>query len=387
MTARNLAIVTICSNNYLASAKVFLQSAAESHPEATRYLCIADEQPDDSTVYPGNCHIILAKDLSIPEFRQFAFRYNILEFNTALKPFLLLRLLQNGHDAVLYFDPDIELFAPLHGAVSALAADASFVLTPHRLQPAAAGSIPDDLGIMRAGAYNLGFLGVGATAEAVDLLHWLGQQLLYHCIGDQERGLFVDQRFFDLVPSFAERITILRDSSYNVAYWNLAQRHLEQAGAAWLVDGRPLGFFHFSGFNCLDESQLSRHSSAFRAGATSPALQALMQHHAARVLANGYGATNNLPYGYGHFSSGALIPPHARQAFRERCRTWSGDPFENFEPHVARLNREFPTLKSRRDLELEIQALYTSSSWRFTQPLRMFKRLTSALRQPREPAS
>ena len=70
--------------------------------------------------------------------------------------------------------------------------------------------------------------------------------------------MFTDQRWVDFVPSFFEH-HILKDPTYNVAYWNLHARTLTWDGRRYLVDGAPLRFFHFSGFDFRKPWLLSRH--------------------------------------------------------------------------------------------------------------------------------
>ena len=375
MVVQNHAIFTICSNNYVPMAAVLLQSAGEHHPNATLYLCLADKLLPEPGFYPPGCQIITAEDLDIPEFRQFAFRYDIMEFNTAVKPFMFLYLLKHKHDAILYFDPDIEIFSPLDDIVCRLYNGASFVVTPHLLYPSEGDSYPNDVDIMRAGTYNLGFLGVGATAEAPAILDWWARRLRYQCISDQRHGLFVDQKFFDLVPGFADEVHIVRHSRHNVAYWNLAQRRLEADGSAWRVDENPLGFFHFSGFDCFNLNCLSKYTDAFRDGAIFPSLRLLMQHYAERVISKGYEKALGIPYGYGYFGSGAQISDHARRLFRSLAQPWSGDPFTLFEAHVPPLNSTSRLSADAEELALQVQAIYASTSWRLTRPLRMLKEL------------
>lgn len=63
---------------------------------------------------------------------------------------------------------------------------------------------------------------------------------------------------------------ILRDPGYNVAYWNLATRHLARVGdrpagdgqdgeGPYSVNGRPLRFFHFSGYDLRRSQFVSKH--------------------------------------------------------------------------------------------------------------------------------
>jgi glycosyltransferase involved in cell wall biosynthesis len=336
MAICNLAIFTICSNNYVPMAKVLVESAKRHHPDATLYLCLADEILTDSPqFYPSQCEVVCAELLDIPEFRDFAFRYDIMEFNTAVKPFMFRALLGRGHDAVLYFDPDIEVFAPLEDLLALLDDGASFVLTPHLTRPQEGETFPDDIGIMQAGVFNLGFLGVGAGAEADSVLRWWSRRLQYQCISEQHRGIFVDQKFMDLVPGFAKDARVLRDTGYNVAYWNLPQRVLTQDGRNWLVDGRPLRFFHFSGLAPRNLSRLSKYTDAYRDNEITPALRALMSDYAQQVLKNGHGTIPQGIYAYGRFASGKTIPDIVRWMFRERHLTWShGDPFETYEEYL-----------------------------------------------------
>lgn len=329
------AFFTVCSNNYLPMARVLLESARRHHPEAAIYLCLADEKLVDAGFYPGICEVVTADALGIPDFREFAFRYDIMEFNTAVKPFMFTHLVERGHEHIVYLDPDIEVFAPLEGVFELLDAGASFVLTPHLTQPSEQEAFPNDIGIMRAGVYNLGFLGVGACEEADRILGWWSRRLLHECVNEPERGIFVDQKFMDLVPGFAGGARILRDTAYNVAYWNLQQRTLGGGPGEWLVDGAPLRFFHFSGIDPTDLRRLSRHTDAFRDEAVSPLLLALIRSYTQRVLANGHGRVPKATYAYGRFTSGTLIPDTVRRMFRERHLRWSGgDPFETYEEYL-----------------------------------------------------
>ncbi|MGA9333992.1 MAG: glycosyltransferase [Rudaea sp.] len=332
MRTRNRAVFTICSNNYVPMARVLLESAQRHHPEAKIYLCLADEMLRETGFYPACCEIVAAETLPMDDFRGFAFRYNIMEFNTALKPYMIRHLLALGHDEVVYLDPDVEVFAPLEHVFVLLDEGASFVLTPHLTAPSKNDEYPDDIAIMRAGIYNLGFLGVGAGEESDRILRWWSRHLQYRCVNAQERGLFVDQRFMDLVPGFADGARILRHAAYNVAYWNLDHRTLTRQADRWFVDGHDLRFFHFSGIQPMDLSLLSKHTNAFRGSDLTAPLQSLIRHYADQVIANGFGSVPSGIYAYGRFASGTPIPDVVRRMFRECHIAWSaGDPFETYE--------------------------------------------------------
>ena len=100
-------------------------------------------------------------------------------------------------------------------------------------------------------------------------------------------GYFVDQRWFDLAPGFLSDLAIVRDPQYNLAYWNLHERQLEYTDGIYSVDGRPLGFFHFSGFDPAHPPVLSRHQD--RDGRRAhPVLERSLDEYAPAVLDDGY---------------------------------------------------------------------------------------------------
>ena len=150
--SEGLAIFTICSNNYVSIASILLASARQFHSEATVYLCLADALLPNEGFYPDGSVVVPIADLGIPDLRSFVFRYDIMELNTAVKPFMFQHLLRMGHENVLYFDPDIQIFSRLDQILEPLQDDASFVLTPHLCAPAEGADFPDDIGIMREGS-------------------------------------------------------------------------------------------------------------------------------------------------------------------------------------------------------------------------------------------
>ena len=332
------AFVSICSNNYLAQASVFFATARDHHPEAALVLGLADRR-DPALRYPEGVEVIEAEALGIPDFASFAFAYDMMEFNTAIKPSLMLRLFERGHRNVVYFDPDIEIHRRLDDLLALLDGGASFVLTPHFCDPPALGGVRTERHIMQTGVYNLGFLGAAATPETEPALRWWSRMLRHGCIDEQHHGLFVDQKYMDLLPGLASRAHVLRDTGFNVAYWNLDRRRVSAGpDGRWQVDGRPLAFFHFSGFAPERPDEVSKYAPSFSA---TGALKALLAAHAGRRRAAAVAVGQpSAPYGYGHFRSGVPIPGLVRRMFRDKHLTWTGDPFATYDryarlPHPA----------------------------------------------------
>jgi hypothetical protein len=246
---------TIVANNYLAYARVFCRSFLSQHPDGRVYVLIVDRPHPGLRYEEEPFETVFAEDLGIPGFPQFAFRYSILELNTAVKPWFLLHLHRKlGCDRLCYFDPDIQVLGDLSPIYDRLG-EADALLTPHVTAPIEDGLIPGERDFLLSGVYNLGFLGIACNERTLPFLDWWHRRLYRECLHAVERGLFVDQRWMDFAPSFLAKTEVCRDPGCNVAYWNLMHRRLERRDGSWRVGGAPVRFFHSeSGRTCSRSS-------------------------------------------------------------------------------------------------------------------------------------
>jgi hypothetical protein len=305
-------IFTIVSRNYAAQAATLMESLAAADP-AVRRVVIATDGP-----IPGlesRAEVIDAATLDAP-YAAMSVYYDALELNTAVKPYAFRRLLgEPGVDSVTYLDPDIYVVRPLDGVRQGLA-QAQLALTPHVTRPLLGEAMPNDQAILRSGVYNLGFCAVRAEPKVLELIAWWADRCRFDCRVDLVNGLFTDQKWMDLSPGFVDSFAILRDPGLNLAYWNLEGRALERAKDGWRVDGQPLGFFHFSGFDPARPEVLSKHQDRVRVATGSP-LAALLQDYAAALLRNGHEAASATPYAHARFPSGRVVTgPMRRRALR-----------------------------------------------------------------------
>lgn len=112
-------IFTITARNYLSLALTLGDSIARHHPEARFTICVADglDQLDGllpATRHPGH-RLVSALDL-LPraELDDIAFKYNITEYCTAIKPLMFKSLFADpAVDLVYYMDPDTHLYQRL----------------------------------------------------------------------------------------------------------------------------------------------------------------------------------------------------------------------------------------------------------------------------------
>jgi glycosyltransferase involved in cell wall biosynthesis len=254
--------VTIIANNYVPMARVLCASFLQHHPNGEFFCLIVDELQKNLLSPDEKFRVVQLHDLRLPHGDLFLYQYSILELSTAVKPFLLRYLFDTfALESALYLDPDLLFFAPLTSVYDSLQT-ASIVLIPHMLvAPPDDGEKPSERDIMYSGVYNLGFLGLRNDDNARELLEWWGERLASRCVVDVANALFVDQRWMDLAPAYFEGVKILRDPALNVAYWNLHERTLHQSEGRYYVNGKPLVFFHFSGFDPSNRTTLSKHQT------------------------------------------------------------------------------------------------------------------------------
>jgi len=258
--------------------------------------------------------------MPVADWHHYQCFYEILELATSIKPACFLQVLASGCETAIYLDADIQLFKPLDRVLSAIADGHEVVLTPHILTPLPAdGRLPDDLAIMRAGIYNLGFAAFANTERSRAALRWWERHLRTLGLADLEAGLFTDQKWIDFIPAFVPTTSVIRDPGYNAAYWNLHERIVRETDDGWRVlfsDGTEfdLTFFHFSGFSPSVDI-LSKHDSRFRAQPPGDTRR-LLAHYAAGLNAadvNGFAAR---AVAAPRFENGAAWDPVCRALYR-----------------------------------------------------------------------
>lgn len=309
-------ICTIAARNYLPRVKVLAESFRLTHPDGIFDLCVVDDINDEVESEDG-INLIRLGDLSLDEnqLRLMAIFYDITEFSTALKPWVMEAALKRVPGPVLYLDPDIEVFSSL-AELARLASVHGIVLTPHVLEPIPRdGTTPPETLIMRAGMYNLGFLGLGEDSSK--LLKWWQERLAFDCVSRPEAGLFTDQKWMDFVPSLFPHV-IHRDPGCNAAYWNLHERPISFHDGRYFAGGSPLVFLHYSGFDPYGPHVLSKYAGDNPRVLLSaePALRGLCTQYAERVRRSEAEVVAPA-YGWNRLASGLEIDIVMRRLVRD----------------------------------------------------------------------
>jgi len=322
-------VFTSAALNYIPKVRMLFRSLRKYHPEWMLHLALADELPPEIDLSSEPFDEVVSLDLlNIPSWQGWAFCHTIVELATAIKPFMLARLLKLPDAAkVIYLDPDMVVFSRLDDILDALD-EANLVLTPHLTNPEKTLSavLDNEICSLKHGVYNLGFLGVAATEVGHEFAKWWSQRLYYFCRVDIPNGLFTDQRWIDLVPAFFSGVAIICSSRHNVATWNLTTRELsiDVSGGYW-VDGEPLGFYHFTGFDSG-----AHHTMATKNAGGNASVQKLIDWYSDKITHLSNDPLTKQSWAFSTFSDGTIINKAQRIIYRERIdlqRTFS-NPFD-----------------------------------------------------------
>lgn len=310
-------VFTSAAFNYIPKVRMLFESLRRHHPEFVLHLALADRmQPGIDLSKEPFDEVKSIDDLGIPGVNGWAFCHRIVELATAIKPFMLQQLLERDDcEKVLYMDPDTVAFSRLDDILQALDTH-SLVLTPHltKPEPTIEGVMDNEISCLKHGVYNLGFVGVKADDEGKRFAKWWGDRIYQFCRDDIRNGLFTDQRWIDLVPAFFDSLKIMKSSRHNVATWNLRTREFRGSrDAGYTVDGEPLGFYHFTGFDSGAHNAMAEKNAG-----GNTAVRELIDWYTAATRELAKDPLAQVPWAFTKFSDGRVISQAQRIVFRDR---------------------------------------------------------------------
>lgn len=310
-------IFTSVTSNYIPKARVLAESVKRFHPEAHFTLVLSDARPvwlgTDTEPFDS---VLQIEELGITDFRRWVFKHSVVEVCTAVKGFAFQEIFRrHSADKVIYLDPDIVVFGSLDPLVHELDR-ASVLLTPHQTEPETTieAIIDNEVCSLKHGVFNLGFLAVRNSCEGRRFIDWWASRLEHFCFDDIPGGLFTDQRWIDLAPCFFDDLRILRDPIYNVCTWNLTHRKVGGSmDGGLLVNGQPLCFYHFSGFDSGAQEQMVNKYSG-----EGPVLYEMREWYIEACRTAGQDQYGKSPCVYGFFDNGEPITAAHRYLYRTR---------------------------------------------------------------------
>lgn len=320
---------SICAN-YLPKAMTLAESVKRHCPDSKFVLCLVERDvPRIAAEFSAFDEVVLAKDAGWEDFDAFMFRHSIVEASTAVKPRFLQYLLERfqDNDKFVYLDPDVLVYSDL-SELEALLGHETIVLCPHLLRP---GNIDMEISSLAHGSYNLGFLAIARSKNAEDFVAWWAERLFYFCYDDQSRGIFTDQKWIDLVPSFFD-VKVLKHHGYDFATWSLLGSDLHAGGDGYVINGDPLRFIHFSG---LDSGTIDKAIGWWLTDQNKSTFVALYAQYKALLAQHGQAELGKTPWTYAKYANGQPIGKAARIAYRNR-ELWTRvpAPFESSDQEI-----------------------------------------------------
>ncbi|MET0421206.1 MAG: hypothetical protein ABW073_05845, partial [Acidimicrobiia bacterium] len=318
---------TVATRNYLSDARLAAQSFVEHHP-GSRFIILVvdgDDMPPADWSH-RDVEVVTPSEVGLDrdELLSMAAIYNPTELACALKPWALRRALTHAEVAI-YIDGDVEILAPMSELIDA-GRDHAVVLVPHVLEPMPRdGRLPDEMTLLGAGIYNGGLVACGPGSEP--FLAWWDVRLRRDCLFQPDLRLLADQRWLDFVPALFDH-HILRDPTYDVAYWNLHERPTAWLDGRLCVGDRPVRCFHYSGLTDARPWLLSEWT-ADRPRVTlahQPAVAQQCRAWLERRRAVGTEADRALGYHWAHTARGVALDGRARWLFRSALLTAEADP-------------------------------------------------------------
>lgn len=317
MSKKQLTFFTIVAKNYFAYANTLCESIKSIHPESNIYIAVSDEI--DSPEYGDftKFDVINIRQLNLPEFEKFCFRYDVMELSTAIKPYVFKWIFENTNaENVIYLDPDILVLSRLDKVTEILDSGSSVVITPHITNRVDDGMHPDESTMLKVGVFNLGFIAISSSKPGYEVVNWWADRLERGAVNDLSKGLFTDQKWVDLVPCLFSNIAILRDPGFNVAYWNLHERVISFEDDIWHANGEPIKFFHFSGIDLKNIERFSKHQNRYNLKNIG-ILKNLYIKYTEKLLDNKYQDFIKLPYGFSENPTGLVIDRQVREYFKK----------------------------------------------------------------------
>jgi hypothetical protein len=309
---------TICAKNYLAQA-ITLRESFKKHNEEDFYIFLSDAVANEDL---KDTSVVELNETWIPKWKEMAFKYNVIEFSTAIKPFCFGKLFSEDYKKVIYLDPDMYVVKDLQFVWNTLD-NKSIMLTPHFFEiydGKFKGAVSDN-SILAVGIYNLGYCALADTLNGKKIVTWWKNKLQDQCYDDRDDGTFVDQKWMNFIPAFfPDDVCISHNEGLNVAIWNLHERELIIEDGKYYVKGihgqkDPLSVFHFSGFDPFNNTVINRRHPQFNITAF-PSFKPIIEEYRKAVYENGYKKYHSMMYTFETFNNGEKINGVQRRIFR-----------------------------------------------------------------------
>ena len=251
--------IAICTEEYLPYYRELYKSIKEHSPQSKQTLYYIgdkfeervnefDEVINLTTLYE-NCNS----------------SYNKLEKICSLRARVVLDTF-NRSDKVIFCGAKLKFFSQPRELHRLLHDGYNAVVTPHIMEPLPEdGKFPSNEQVSFTGHISTDLVGFNHTTDIIKFLTWQDEIMKTKCATSSKT--YLDQSWLNFLPFFVDNVKILKDVSYNVAYWNYQQRYLTKNYFLnkWLVSDRntlsDLVCFQFSGLDLNHPETISTHQN------------------------------------------------------------------------------------------------------------------------------
>jgi len=308
-----------------------MESISHSGTDAERFVLLVDGGYEPKDFSSDLFKTISIDDISLPDGKRLYFQSQCFELCAASKAFLIEHLLAKGFHKVIFIDADVYVYRSLKTVIDKLDYHDA-IITPHIIESLDDEYIPDDLTIINAGTINTGFVGVRAAPGTARFLRWWQKKVATQCFVEPAKGVFVEQKWMDLVPSLFPNVVVDHSPALNVAYWNLTHRHITCRDGEYYVNDVSLVFFHFSGLVVDEPFVFSKYENRFWQRGLSPVVKELVLSYIERLKANGLKTLRDHRYHFDYFAdTNVPIPAMVRKLNRQDQAiqaVYGDDPFD-----------------------------------------------------------
>ncbi|MBE9013361.1 hypothetical protein IQ250_24520, partial [Pseudanabaenaceae cyanobacterium LEGE 13415] len=326
---------TVVTKNYVADARTLAETLKEHHPESQLYVLFVDRiegcfQPETEPF-----KVIRLEDLPDQQtIEQMCFYYTPLELCCALRGVLHEYMLEHTTaESWIFLDCDIMVCSSLEVLFEELA-ETSILFTPHSTVPVSIEHAEHEMNFLRHGLSNAGFLGLRRTPHCLNFIAWWKQRLTNYCFLDyavgNPRGLGLDQLWLNLALLYFPDYKFVKHPGANIGHWNFHERKFEfDENGAIVVNGQPVLFLHFSGWDINQPEYISKYSPIHKEKITSPWVE-FAKLYREKLLKNGYEETRQFPYTFATFRDRTPITQAMRRGYYDELKQGiavTGSPF------------------------------------------------------------
>jgi hypothetical protein len=276
------------------------------HPESKFVVLILDKEAEPETLPPGTS-VLSMSDLGLEAGDEWRLPmiHSGQELVALLMPALLQSVLSSGATAVAYFEVTTEVFGPLSEILEVIRAGEAITATE---------AVPSELGR----DLGPGFIAARRGAEKT-LRSWferLRNQNPNGGIGSTESGQ-TRESWFNSIPH-----RVITIPGFAVGFWNLKPETVIWEGDHYEVEGKPLRFFDFRGYDPDKPHLLSKHQGLEPRILLSewPVIAKLCDEYRDKVMEAGYGKFGHRACPFDYLPSGLPIDQRMLRLYREAYR-------------------------------------------------------------------